>query len=174
MHGAFYALCLNRHYCFGQCNTIYLLYIYCISATLSLLSFAVTGQVLRCDAIVDIISEIQIVSTTRELHLEDSPLALKIHALDSEGVVYCLIRGWNDYDDTLLVLHFPLRLLEIICTSVGNITPFSYCKESTHFIVYLLLWGLLQAVFSSPPGCDYEVAVFVLSDWFHLGQTHLV
>ncbi|KAG7228133.1 hypothetical protein INR49_013416 [Caranx melampygus] len=37
----------------------------------------VTGQVLRCDAIVDIISEIQIVSTTRELHLEDSPLALK-------------------------------------------------------------------------------------------------
>lgn len=48
---------------------------------------AVTGQVLRCDAIVDIISDIQIVSTTRELHLEDSPLELKIHALDSEGGV---------------------------------------------------------------------------------------
>ncbi|MCJ8741329.1 hypothetical protein PDJAM_G00069320 [Pangasius djambal] len=45
----------------------------------------VTGQVLRCDAIVDVISEIQIVSTTRELHLEDSPLELMIHALDSEG-----------------------------------------------------------------------------------------
>lgn len=58
--------------------------------------FAVTGQVLRCDAIVDIISEIQIVSTTRELHLEDSPLFLNIHALDSEGgadsaVVVCLL-----------------------------------------------------------------------------------
>jgi hypothetical protein len=50
-----------------------------------LLLYSVTGQVLRCDAIVDIISEIQIVSTTRELHLEDSPLELKIHALDSEG-----------------------------------------------------------------------------------------
>lgn len=49
------------------------------------LPFVVTGQVLRCDAIVDIISEIQIVSTTRELHLEDSPLELKINALDSEG-----------------------------------------------------------------------------------------
>lgn len=49
------------------------------------LPFEVTGQVLRCDAIVDIISEIQIVSTTRELHLEDSPLELKINALDSEG-----------------------------------------------------------------------------------------
>lgn len=52
---------------------------------LVVLSFEVTGQVLRCDAIVDIISEIQIVSTTRELHLEDSPLELKINALDSEG-----------------------------------------------------------------------------------------
>lgn len=51
----------------------------------TLLASAVTGQVLRCDAIVDTISEIQIVSTTRELHLEDSPLELKIHALDSEG-----------------------------------------------------------------------------------------
>ena len=40
---------------------------------------------LCCDAIVDVISEIQIVSTTRELHLEDSPLELKIYALDSEG-----------------------------------------------------------------------------------------
>lgn len=45
----------------------------------------VTGQVLRCDAIVDIIHGIQIVSTTRELYLEDSPLELKIQALDSEG-----------------------------------------------------------------------------------------
>lgn len=46
---------------------------------------AATGQVLRCDAIVDLIHGIQIVSTTRELYLEDSPLELKIQALDSEG-----------------------------------------------------------------------------------------
>jgi len=49
------------------------------------ISLEVTGQVLRCDAIVDIIHGIQIVSTTRELYLEDSPLELKIQALDSEG-----------------------------------------------------------------------------------------
>lgn len=49
------------------------------------LSFTVTGQILRCDAIVDVIDDVTIVSTTRELHLEDSPLALEIHALDSEG-----------------------------------------------------------------------------------------
>lgn len=55
--------------------------------------FLATGQVLRCDAIVDVISEIQIVSTTRELYLEDSPLELKINALDSEGkcVLYTFI-----------------------------------------------------------------------------------
>ncbi|XP_053281143.1 nuclear pore membrane glycoprotein 210 isoform X2 [Pleuronectes platessa] len=53
----------------------------------------VTGQVLRCDAIVDIISDIQIVSTTRELHLEDSPLALKIQALDSEGNTFSTLAG---------------------------------------------------------------------------------
>ena len=52
-----------------------------------MLPLTVTGQVLRCDAIVDIINEIKIVSTTRELHLEDSPLELKIHARDSEGMV---------------------------------------------------------------------------------------
>lgn len=50
-----------------------------------MISLEVTGQVLRCDAIVDIIHGIQIVSTTRELYLEDSPLELKIQALDSEG-----------------------------------------------------------------------------------------
>ncbi|NWW46266.1 PO210 protein, partial [Pedionomus torquatus] len=47
-----------------------------------------TGQVLRCDAIVDTIHDIQIVSTTRELYLEDSPLELKIQALDSEGKTF--------------------------------------------------------------------------------------
>lgn len=44
-----------------------------------------SGQVLRCDAIVDLIHGVQIVSTTRELYLEDSPLELRVQALDSEG-----------------------------------------------------------------------------------------
>ncbi|XP_063486561.1 uncharacterized protein [Symphalangus syndactylus] len=44
-----------------------------------------TGQVLHCDATVDLIHDIQIVSTTHKLNLEDSPLELKIQALDSEG-----------------------------------------------------------------------------------------
>ncbi|XP_051517594.1 nuclear pore membrane glycoprotein 210-like [Myxocyprinus asiaticus] len=80
-----------------------------------------TGQVLRCDAIVDVISEIQIVSTTRELHLEDSPLELKINALDSEGNTFSTLAsllfewtivkdaemaGFPDYYNSLRVLRF--------------------------------------------------------------------
>ncbi|NXS07259.1 PO210 protein, partial [Neodrepanis coruscans] len=52
-----------------------------------------TGQVLRCDAIVDTIHGIHIVSTTRELYLEDSPLQLKILALDSEGNTFSTLAG---------------------------------------------------------------------------------
>lgn len=44
-----------------------------------------TGQVLRCDAVVDLIHGLQMVSSPRELYLEDLPLELKIQALDLEG-----------------------------------------------------------------------------------------
>ncbi|XP_044066781.1 nuclear pore membrane glycoprotein 210 isoform X1 [Siniperca chuatsi] len=94
----------------------------------------VTGQVLRCDAIVDIISEIQIVSTTRELHLEDSPLALKIHALDSEGNTFSTLAGlvfdWtlvkdvdvNGFSDS----YNSLRVLKF---SESTYTPLGYISE---------------------------------------------
>ncbi|KAL1021498.1 hypothetical protein UPYG_G00014030 [Umbra pygmaea] len=94
----------------------------------------VTGQVLRCDAIVDIISEIQIVSTTRELHLEDSPLELKIHALDSEGNTFStlssLVFDWSlvkDGDmDGFPDSYSPLRVLKF---SESTYTPPGYISE---------------------------------------------
>lgn len=94
----------------------------------------VSGQVLRCDAIVDIISEIQIVSTTRELHLEDSPLALRIHALDSEGNTFSTLAGlvfdWtlvkdvdvNGFTDS----YNSLRVLKF---SESTYTPPGYISE---------------------------------------------
>ncbi|KAM9856209.1 nuclear pore membrane glycoprotein 210 [Aulostomus maculatus] len=94
----------------------------------------VSGQVLRCDAIVDIINEIQIVSTTRELHLEDSPLALKIHALDSEGNTFSTLAGlvfdWtlvkdvdvNGFSDS----YNSLRVLKF---SESTYTPPGYISE---------------------------------------------
>lgn len=81
-----------------------------------------TGQVLRCDAIVDIVHDIQIVSTTRELYLEDSPLKLKIQALDSEGNTFSTLAGiafeWavvkdadvDGYSDS----HNSLRILKFL------------------------------------------------------------
>ncbi|XP_040262784.1 nuclear pore membrane glycoprotein 210 [Bufo bufo] len=80
-----------------------------------------TGQVLRCDAIVDIVHDIQIISTTRELYLEDSPLKLKIQALDSEGNTFSTLAGmgfewtvvkdadvdgYSDSHNTLRILKF--------------------------------------------------------------------
>uniref|UniRef100_A0A8C2A4L6 Nucleoporin 210 n=1 Tax=Cyprinus carpio TaxID=7962 RepID=A0A8C2A4L6_CYPCA len=87
-----------------------------------------TGQVLRCDAIVDVISEIQIESTTRELHLEDSPLELKIHALDSEGNTFStlasLLFEWTVVKDAeMLSVSRVLRFAE------SAYTPPAYISE---------------------------------------------
>uniref|UniRef100_A0A8C7WMJ7 Nucleoporin 210 n=1 Tax=Oryzias sinensis TaxID=183150 RepID=A0A8C7WMJ7_9TELE len=95
---------------------------------------AVTGQVLRCDAIVDVISEIQIVSTTRELHLEDSPLELKIHALDSEGNTFSTLAGlvfdWSFVKD-IDVNGFPdsYNSLRVLKFSESTYTPPAYISE---------------------------------------------
>uniref|UniRef100_A0A4W4F2I1 BIG2 domain-containing protein n=1 Tax=Electrophorus electricus TaxID=8005 RepID=A0A4W4F2I1_ELEEL len=94
----------------------------------------VTGQVLRCDAIVDIISEIQIVSTTRELHLEDSPLELKIHALDSEGNTFSTLAGlvfdWSLVKGTEMAT-FPesYNSLRVLKFSESTYIPPGYISE---------------------------------------------
>ncbi|XP_030623640.1 nuclear pore membrane glycoprotein 210 [Chanos chanos] len=94
----------------------------------------VTGQVLRCDAIVDMINEIQIVSTTRELHLEDSPLELMIHALDSEGNTFSTLAGlvfdWTIVKDTEMASfsesYSSLRVLKF---SESTYTPPAHISE---------------------------------------------
>ncbi|XP_066452545.1 nuclear pore membrane glycoprotein 210 [Eleutherodactylus coqui] len=93
-----------------------------------------TGQILRCDAIVDIIHDIQIVSTTRELYLEDSPLKLKIQALDSEGNTFSTLAGlafdWavvKDADvDSYSDSHNSLRILKFL---ESTYVPPAYISE---------------------------------------------
>ncbi|KAK2503265.1 hypothetical protein MC885_010161 [Smutsia gigantea] len=93
-----------------------------------------TGQVLRCDAIVDLIHGIQIVSTTRELYLEDSPLELKIQALDSEGNTFSTLAGlvfdWMIVKDTeadgFSDSHNSLRILTFL---ESTYIPPSYISE---------------------------------------------
>ncbi|KAL4669180.1 hypothetical protein H8959_007734 [Pygathrix nigripes] len=93
-----------------------------------------TGQVLRCDAIVDLIHDIQIVSTTRELYLEDSPLELKIQALDSEGNTFSTLAGlvfeWTIVKDSeadrFSDSHNALRILTFL---ESTYIPPSYISE---------------------------------------------
>lgn len=44
-----------------------------------------TDHELRCDVKVDVIDNIEIVSRTRELYVDDAPLELMVRALDSKG-----------------------------------------------------------------------------------------
>uniref|UniRef100_A0A8B9GDC4 Nucleoporin 210 n=1 Tax=Amazona collaria TaxID=241587 RepID=A0A8B9GDC4_9PSIT len=89
---------------------------------------------LRCDAIVDTIHGIQIVSTTRELYLEDSPLELKIQALDSEGNTFSTLAGlafnWTIVKDTeadgFSDSHNALRILKFF---ESTYIPPSYISE---------------------------------------------
>ncbi|XP_063064114.1 nuclear pore membrane glycoprotein 210 [Engraulis encrasicolus] len=91
-----------------------------------------TGQVLRCDAIVDVIHEIQIVSTTRELHLEDSPLGLNIHAIDSEGNTFSTLAGLT-FDWTIVkdaeTAAFSDDSLRVLQFSESTYTPPGYISE---------------------------------------------
>jgi len=48
-----------------------------------------TGQVLRCDVFVDTIHRIEIVTTTRELLLDEAPEVFDVRAFDNEGVYMC-------------------------------------------------------------------------------------
>jgi len=49
--------------------------------------FAVTGQPLRCDVIVDEIVKIEIETTTKELFLDDSPEEFVLRAVNDKGIV---------------------------------------------------------------------------------------
>ena len=49
-----------------------------------------TGIELRCDVFVDTIHRIEIVTTTRELLLDEAPEVFDVRAFDDEGVCLCL------------------------------------------------------------------------------------
>ncbi|KAF5274371.1 hypothetical protein FQA39_LY07251 [Lamprigera yunnana] len=58
-----------------------------------------TNQVLRCDIIVDVIDSLAIVTTTRELYVEEAPEAFEIRAYDALGNEFTTLEGvefdWN-------------------------------------------------------------------------------
>lgn len=44
-----------------------------------------TGEILRCDVILDAIDKLDVLTTTRELNLEEAPEKFEIWAQDSKG-----------------------------------------------------------------------------------------
>lgn len=46
-----------------------------------------TGFVLRCDVIVDDIKSLSIVTTTRELYMEEAPEVFEVRAIDDQGKI---------------------------------------------------------------------------------------
>ncbi|XP_047371272.1 nuclear pore membrane glycoprotein 210 isoform X1 [Vespa velutina] len=58
-----------------------------------------TGQLLRCDVIVDAIFSLNLVTTTRELYIEEAPEAFEVRAYDEQGNEFTTLAGveflWN-------------------------------------------------------------------------------
>lgn len=52
-----------------------------------------TGNVLRCDVILDVISKLEILTTTRELYLEEAPETFELLAQDSQGNAFTTLEG---------------------------------------------------------------------------------
>ncbi|XP_077371316.1 nuclear pore membrane glycoprotein 210-like isoform X2 [Festucalex cinctus] len=94
----------------------------------------VTGQALRCDAIVDVIYDVIIVSTARELYLEGSPLALEVNALDLEGNTFSTLAGvvfdWSLVKDVdVKGSSESSDLLRFLKFSESTYTPPGYITE---------------------------------------------
>ncbi|XP_075220860.1 nucleoporin 210 [Lycorma delicatula] len=70
-----------------------------------------TGQVLRCDVIVDVITSLRIKYTTRELFIEEAPELFEVRGYDDQGDEFSTLEGveflWNigSRNDNLYVLH---------------------------------------------------------------------
>ncbi|XP_055603994.1 nuclear pore membrane glycoprotein 210-like [Uranotaenia lowii] len=52
-----------------------------------------TGGILRCDVILDVIDQLGVLTTTRELYLEEAPETFELWALDSQGNAFTTLEG---------------------------------------------------------------------------------
>ncbi|XP_045154281.1 nuclear pore membrane glycoprotein 210-like [Echinops telfairi] len=93
----------------------------------------VTDHELRCDVKVDVITSIEIVSRTRELYVDDSPLELMVRALDAEGNTFSSLAGmmfeWNvakDNESARGELSSKIRILKY---SEAEYSPPGYIAE---------------------------------------------
>ncbi|XP_016076949.1 PREDICTED: nuclear pore membrane glycoprotein 210-like [Miniopterus natalensis] len=93
----------------------------------------VTDHELRCDVKVDVIDSIEIISRTRELYVDDSPLELMVRALDAEGNTFSSLAGmmfeWSiaqDNESSRKELSSKIRILKY---SEAEYSPPVYITE---------------------------------------------
>lgn len=60
------------------------------STALVLAKDLATGEILRCDVILDVIEQLGVLTTTRELYLEEAPETFELWAQDSQGMYMCM------------------------------------------------------------------------------------
>uniref|UniRef100_A0A670JIP3 Nucleoporin 210 like n=1 Tax=Podarcis muralis TaxID=64176 RepID=A0A670JIP3_PODMU len=105
-------------------------------ASVILAEETVTGHLLRCDVIVDLIDHVEIISRTREIYVEDSPLELSVRALDAEGNTFSSLEGlefeWSiAKDDELenVELSTQFGFFRILKYSEAEYSPPDYVVE---------------------------------------------
>ncbi|XP_073077311.1 nuclear pore membrane glycoprotein 210-like isoform X4 [Manis javanica] len=93
----------------------------------------VTDHELRCDVKVDVIDSIEIVSRTRELCVDDSPLELMVRALDAEGNTFSSLAGmmfeWSVAQDNESAREELSSKIRILKYSEAEYSPPLYIAE---------------------------------------------
>ncbi|XP_040854874.1 nuclear pore membrane glycoprotein 210-like isoform X2 [Ochotona curzoniae] len=93
----------------------------------------VTDHELRCDVKVDVINSIEIVSRTRELYVDDSPLELIVRALDAEGNTFSSLAGmtfeWSIAQDNESAREQLSSKIRILKYSEAEYSPPAYIVE---------------------------------------------
>ncbi|XP_073904110.1 nuclear pore membrane glycoprotein 210-like isoform X5 [Castor canadensis] len=93
----------------------------------------VTDHELRCDVKVDVIDSIEIVSRTRELYVDDSPLELMVRALDAKGNTFSSLAGmmfeWSIAQDNESAREEVSSKIRILKYSEAEYSPPTYIAE---------------------------------------------
>ncbi|GAB1287765.1 Nuclear pore membrane glycoprotein 210-like [Apodemus speciosus] len=93
----------------------------------------VTDHELRCDVKVDVIDNIEIVSRTRELYVDDAPLELMVRALDSKGNTFSTLAGmvfeWSIAQDSGSSREELSSKIRILKYSEAEYSPPNYIIE---------------------------------------------
>ena len=87
---------------------LYTISFFYILSCLNIIIFSLidTGELFRCDVIVNHIHKIQIAMKTRELFIEDAPEEFYARALDDQGACFSFI----SFLELILLIEFPLQL----------------------------------------------------------------